>query len=84
MTPASLKETKAAPPYNTPTASAPGTARHQPANMTRPARHARGLSFFARWQTPPHFDKSNLVFLHTKTYPVQHLRPAVPPVGPAR
>ena len=45
--PPSLKETNPAPPYNTPTASASGAARHQPANMTRPARHARGLSFCA-------------------------------------
>ena len=41
--PPSLKETNPAPPYNTPTASASGAACHQPANMTRSARHARGL-----------------------------------------
>lgn len=50
--PPSLKETNPAPPYNTPTASASGAARHQPANMTRPARHVPWAFFFAPRRKP--------------------------------
>lgn len=76
--PPSLKETNQAPPYNTPTASASGAARHQPANMTRPARHVPWAFFFCALTGAPYFDKSTFFFPHTKTYPVQHLRPRYP------
>ena len=76
--PPSLKETNPAPPYNTPTASASGAARHQPANMTRPARHVPWAFFFCALAGAPYFDKSTFFFPHTKTYPVQHLRPRYP------
>ena len=43
--------------------------------MTRPARHVPWAFFFCALAGAPYFDKSTLFSPHTKTYPVQHLRP---------
>lgn len=77
--PPSLKETNPAPPYNTPTASASGAARHQPANMTRPARHAPRAFFFCA--PPEKAALANRFFTFCilgKRIPPPHLRPRYP------